>query len=110
MRAGTLTALRENSGSRCPKCECVYIKDIDKCAKCGGPLEPAKWYSRFLLERLAFIATAMVLGAAIARFVARADPEARIVAPIIVAMFIPGMYFTVHYFTGGGGSLGQIRR
>lgn len=96
------SVLEQEDGSKCPKCGVVFFANVRKCGQCGGPVEPAKYYTRFCLERVLFILTAIVASFLVTPLVTN-DPEARRIAPLIMAFAIPGMYFAANYFMGIGG-------
>jgi len=94
--------LHECQGSKCPKCELVFFGGLDKCSQCGCATEPAKWYSRFCLERLAFIVTvASICG--IGALVSGEDAGTVFGAFFGTGFILFSMYYTANYFLGIGG-------
>lgn len=90
--------LYEHDGTKCTQCGVVYYGKINKCTRCNNPTEPAKYYSRTCVERVAFIAT-LALIVAVATIFLSDNFGAYVMAPLMV----PAVYFTANYFFGIGG-------
>ena len=90
--------LKEHQGSRCAKCDLVFFDEAEKCVHCQEQTQPVKWYSRFIVERLAFtfIAPAIFAGA----YVAARSNEAAKNELGFVGLY-PGLVFLVFAFFSG---------
>lgn len=101
--------LRENDGTKCPKCKSVFFAKIQTCSKCGTQTEPAKWYSRFCLERLLLIATLVIAASIFASPITQFTNARNITTnaspiafPIIITIFVGGSYVVARFFGLGG--------
>jgi len=91
--------LYECDGTKCTKCGVVYYdKRVNKCNQCHNPTEPAKYYSRTCVERVAFIATLALIVAIATIFISD-----NFGACVLALFMVPAMYFTANYFFGIGG-------
>lgn len=95
-------SLAEHEGTKCGKCQKTFFGRVDKCTQCNGPTEQTKWYSRFCIERAAFIATLVLIAAVVTPFVTE-DPSAYLIVPLMTGFLVFSMYFTANYFMGIGG-------
>lgn len=64
--------LKEHEGAFCLKCDVGYFGQVDACQNCGEPTEPARWYSRLIIERLVFLFVAPAIFASL--YVILRDP------------------------------------
>lgn len=94
--------LKENDGAFCPKCKLLYTEKVKKCEKCNSITEPAKWVSRFLVERIAFIITLAIVSVAVVPFFTN-DIEIISLVPFLTAIILFSAYHTANYFLGIGG-------
>ena len=94
--------LKEYDGSKCPKCEVVYFGVVKKCQQCEGDTVPAKWYSRFCLERFAFV-FAVALVAGVVALCYGSDGETVLTTVAWAGLITFSLYFTAEYFLGIGG-------
>lgn len=85
--------LEEHSGAVCRRCDKVYTLGMSKCPACGQALRQLKWYTRLLVERIAFIPASMIVIFALSFLSSDSELKA---LPIIV----PAAYVLGHTFMG----------
>ncbi len=102
MVAPTSHKLNEHPATKCPKCEGVFFGKVDTCTQCGHATEPTKCYSRFCVERLAFIGTvASICG--VGAMISGEDGGTILAVFFGTAFMLFAMYVTANCFLGIGG-------
>jgi len=99
----TNTELGRGFYSFCEKCQVGMKERTRKCVQCGNGTTPDPYYSRFLRERLVFMGLSIPVS-----IIAWAVTQE--VAWFLLIPFVPGIYYTVHYFTGLGGLEKETRK
>jgi hypothetical protein len=94
--------LHEHLGSKCPQCQTVFFGQVASCPQCDRATEPARWYDRFCVERLAFIGTVAVL-AGVGALLAGQDGGTAVATLLVSGFLAFSLYLAANYLLGIGG-------
>jgi RNA polymerase subunit RPABC4/transcription elongation factor Spt4 len=90
-KAGDYT---EHEGSKCVKCGTLFFSKVERCSRCQSDVQPANWYSRICIERIAFILVGTVAFSILGSFSTNGDTKLAAVG------FVPALYVLAYQFMG----------
>ena len=91
--------MKKYQGAFCRKCELLYIESKKECPNCQKAVVETEVYSRFCFERMAFIATLVLLSFFFALFFGHTQ-EALSEYPLGMLGFLIFIYLAARHFFG----------